>query len=196
MKAGDLLEVERQIGVLDSSYPVAAPLWTNELILLGCELMKPGGGTYGGPVLPRSALWRFGYSTKIAAADAFFRADEQVRNLVDTEDRPWSASRLNRGWVSRSPNNPLYDQALRRLPTGPMTNRFVHVVLRLLRVAAHFRATGEWIELADPLGDTLKHKVQGNALRAWSVGPDGVDDGGQGEWDPFKGKDIELEVER
>jgi hypothetical protein len=63
--------------------------------------------------------------------------------------------------------------------------------LRLLRVAAHFRATGDLLESEDPFGGMLIHNVKEGRLKVWSRGRDAVDDGGSGA-----GKDIVLEVTR
>jgi len=60
----------------------------------------------------------------------------------------------------------------------------------LLRLGAQYLATGDVPSLADPLGTTIQTKVEGRTLRAWSVGTDGTNDGG----DPKK--DLVLEVTR
>ncbi len=64
--------------------------------------------------------------------------------------------------------------------------------LRLIRLAATWRATGQVPPVDDPFGDTLRWSVSAGTLRAWSVGSDGVDDGGSGDW--TGGADLVLEV--
>lgn len=174
----DLREVERQLEVLDASYPKESPLWTNELFVMGYELQKPGGGTFGGMQVPRSDLWRYGYSTRIAAADAFARADEWRRIWSNLENGAWDPNRDPRLAPLVFPRNPYFNHAQNRLYYGYGSSRSARTPLRLLRVAAHFRATGEWLPLDDPYGDKLCHQIDGNKLKAWSVGPDGKDDGG------------------
>src|SRR5204863_21987 len=45
--------------------------------------------------------------------------------------------------------------------------------VRVLRVAAHYRATGEVLELSDPFGSRI-HTLKGDAgIRIWSVGNEG-----------------------
>jgi hypothetical protein len=66
-------------------------------------------------------------------------------------------------------------------------------------MAAHYRATGEVLELEDPLGAKMRTVKTGGTLQIWSVGSNGVDDGGAGTFKPQAGKaqsDIVLEVER
>src|SRR5262249_23615525 len=82
------------------------------------------------------------------------------------------------------------------LPDAGDSFRECRAKLRLLRVAAHFRATGEVPDLDDPYGTKILSSRNGTHLKLWSVGADGIDDGGSGEWRPSKGKDIILEIER
>jgi hypothetical protein len=65
----------------------------------------------------------------------------------------------------------------------------------ILRTAARFRGTGEILNLRDPFGENRIHSERDGRLRVWSVGKDGNDDGGSGEWKP-QGKDIVLEIPR
>jgi hypothetical protein len=76
--------------------------------------------------------------------------------------------------------------------------------LRVLRVAARYRATGEVLDLEDPLGTRLQTARAPGRLKVWSVGKDGKSDGGDTggspTWLPVAGKptprDIVLEVVR
>jgi len=74
-------------------------------------------------------------------------------------------------------------------------SRHLRAQLRLFRLGTHFLATGEVLDLEDPFGGRLRTAMKGDGLRMWSVGRDGVDDGGDGEW-KFKGKDVLLELKR
>lgn len=66
----------------------------------------------------------------------------------------------------------------------------------MLRGLASHRATGEIPAHDDPYGDKIRTSIEGNRLKLWSVGGDGIDNGGDGEWRGWRGKDIVLEVER
>ncbi len=66
----------------------------------------------------------------------------------------------------------------------------------LLRVALQFQETGAVLDLDDPYGTKLKTTVTGDTLKVWSVGPDGVDNGGSGGWKATDGPDMVLEVKR
>jgi hypothetical protein len=80
-------------------------------------------------------------------------------------------------------------------PGGRLTRQWrAHVALLL--VGVHFQSTGEVLDLDDPFGTRLKTAVSGNKLKVWSVGPNGVDDGGSGGWKMNNGRDVVLEVSR
>jgi hypothetical protein len=78
-----------------------------------------------------------------------------------------------------------------------MFHREVLAKLRLLRAAAVWAATGSVPKIADPLGADLRWTEEDGKLRLWSVGGDGKDDEGQGEWYPNRPNpknDIVLEL--
>jgi hypothetical protein len=58
--------------------------------------------------------------------------------------------------------------------------------IRLLRMAARYRATGEILDLEDPFGGRMLHSEAEAWTKFWSVGDDGRDDGGDsgstGRW--------------
>ena len=72
--------------------------------------------------------------------------------------------------------------------------------LRLLRVAAHYGATGDVLELDDPFGTKLRVRVADGSLRVWSVGPEGADHNGTGAFafdrEGADARDIVLEIRR
>jgi hypothetical protein len=82
--------------------------------------------------------------------------------------------------------------------------------VRLLRVAARYRADGEILKLRDPYGGDLLHSRTGTRMKFWSRDSDGMDDGGdagsEGRWTwhipvpgapaPRPPKDLVIEVEQ
>ena len=92
--------------------------------------------------------------------------------------------------------NPVARFMIPRLLLGHRAGRERRVQLTLLRVAAHYRATGEILDLDDPFGAKLITSKTGDHLKVWSVGRDGVDDGGLGDWRHTSGRDIVLDVDR
>jgi hypothetical protein len=64
--------------------------------------------------------------------------------------------------------------------------------LRLLRAATAVLATGEMPAIADPFGENLRFKREGNESKIWSIGSDGVDQNGTGNWEGRPDVVIEL----
>ena len=58
-----------------------------------------------------------------------------------------------------------------------------------------YTLTGNVPDLEDPFGDTLRHAPSEDRLRIWSLGRDGQDNGGEGEWIPIE-PEIVIEIPR
>jgi hypothetical protein len=210
LSAEDLLELTRELDVFDRSLPELGLAYANEALDTGSRMVN--AGTVDAYLAafeirdPKLSTWRYGFSERILLADAF----EVTRSSMDAkregDRKPWGEARKVHAAVDRDlaeNRNPLIrllhaslDSGAQQAPAIPRVMfREVRAHLRLLRMAALFRARGEIQPLEDPFGAKLLFSKVENRLRIWSVGLDGVDDGGTGEWLP-KGKDIVLEVER
>jgi hypothetical protein len=211
----DLTGLEEAMERLDRGFPAQAPILQNDALCLGYELLKPADASRLSALeIGRLECWRYAFSKQIIEADAFERIVAAVRKAAVVEDRP--ANELRASWKSSyleagRPDNPLiWHFWNQRLTVSSFGTRFERAMLRLLRVAAHYRSTGEVLELDDPLGDRLRHSIRGSDLRVWSVGGDGVDDDGHndgldwsrlrpvpvpGRRNPFP-RDVVLEIER
>jgi hypothetical protein len=84
------------------------------------------------------------------------------------------------------------------VPSTEVSSRNVRVrvaQIRMMRVAVHRAATGELLDLDDPFGTKLKTAKTEPGFKIWSIGQDGVDDGGTGAW-KNEGKDLVLELKK
>jgi hypothetical protein len=63
-------------------------------------------------------------------------------------------------------------------------------------MALQQRDEGVLQPLDDPFGDKLRWSQRGHILKLWSIGGDGIDDGGLGDWATKGSRDIVLEVRR
>lgn len=214
---GDLLEVDRQLALLDLSFPPTRLSILNESLAIGYGFIQtatlsklndefewkrsmPGSG------IPDLKFWgavglidRLGGLRRLILADAFDTSHVFIKQGADLDDKPW-AEVLRTGaeidaYAERI-RNPVTRNILPEIPAWIRPGRERRAQLRLLRVAAHYRATGEVLDLDDPFGTKLHASESGDTLTIWSVGRDGVDDGGVGEWKPSAGKDIVLSVRR
>jgi hypothetical protein len=146
---------------------------------------------------------RFCFSDRLMIVDAFRSEMNSGRRLAEAFGSRWSdASRIqDQIYTERTTSgNPIIRNLYSILSVGESRPRDhireCRAQLRLLWVAVHYRGTGEVLPLADPLGEVLHTRPSERGLMVWSVGPDGVDDGGEGDWKPGKGKDIVVEVEK
>jgi hypothetical protein len=174
----DLSGLDEALERLDRHFPAAAPIILNDTLRLGFELLKPEGVRNEQFLLGLRDYWRFGCSRRIADAEGFDKLLDLVRKDAPLEDRSWSEMRRVRSKLPL-PSHPLWTRAVHAGVFQSMGRlRGQRATLRLLRVAVHYRATGNILELEDPYGDTLCHSIIGSDLKVWSVGPDGIDHGG------------------
>ena len=116
--------------------------------------------------------WRHLFSSRLQAADSFFRADAWIRKAAAAEALSWSqAWPVLEGLYKESETDP--DPVLRGfgILTGTVGIREAQVEARLLRLRGHFRRTGEVLPLQDPFGGMLQTTVTDGRLQAWSRGP-------------------------
>jgi hypothetical protein len=208
----DLQLLESGLDRLDGSFPEPGPALMNGALAMGWELHRaPSLKAFVDPIYsqmqaPRPAIptWRFAFSERLLIADWFGSQLDRSRRVAATDRRLWvgmnAAARQADREVAESKNGlaqvfNLWDRNEPHFYVVVLSReRRAH--LRLLRAAVRFRATGEVSPLGDPFGAGLTHVVKDGRLKVWSVGRDGVDDGGSGEWRARAGKDIVLEVSR
>lgn len=113
---------------------------------------------------------RYLYSERLMKASAYAEAEDLIRLALRVEDKPYaeatreltalfegprtSRNPLTKGWVT---------------PYSGRLKREQRAELRLLRMAARFRRTGEMLDLEDPRGDRLSHERSGHGMKAWSA---------------------------
>lgn len=149
---------------------------------------------------PEDALWRYGFSAHLMKAEAFATIAAAVKQLQSADERPWAESRDLLKKLSAelaAHRNPIIQTAPEEVLVSDLLHRGHRAQLRILRVAAHYKATGELLDLDDPFGGKLLRHQSEDSLKVWSVGPECVDHGGIGSFhfDPDV-KDIVLEVRR
>lgn len=197
----DFLEVERELEILDGSFVAHASALLNDVLSTGVSYER------GTPTLfdqkefqdrnPRpEETWRYFFSTRLLQGEAFDRLDRWMRRASEAEAKPWAAAQREYDDLrarARTSYNILLTSQSGVFDSG-YSGRSRRADLRLLRVAAHYLAAGEILELDDPFGVKLRHSVTDGKLKLWSVGRDGQDDGGDGVWMRYNGKDIVLEI--
>jgi len=180
----ELEELDRGLATLDQIYPSHGEALERDVLIFAQELIPTcESGIAWGRLLNIGFLeYHMEVASRVAQAEPGGWSElQRVAREVEEE--------VSRSW------NPLMKSSGTVFVQNLDQNRAARARLRLLRLEVHWRATGELLDLEDPFGGRLKHVVKDGALKAWSLGKDGVDDGGDGEW-AKSGKDIVLEIIR
>jgi hypothetical protein len=195
----DLLAIDHELELVAKEWPEVDDNGSVDALMTGYELQKPWADRSAEARATLAESWRFAFSRRIAEIDAFDQVRGLARDLAGISRRPWhEACQIANEVEARAygNRNRLVWRCIQWSASNIEMDRELQTHLQLLRGAARFRATGEVPILDDPFGSMLRTELRGNRLKIWSVGPDGVDDGGSGEWKRKAGKDIVLEVER
>jgi hypothetical protein len=175
-------EIGRALRVLDETFPNHGDALLNDLALAGVGFMETGPAalarTTGG--------WRFGFSQRLMVADAWTTLQDLTRRSAATATAPWAEAQRVAAGVradAKSSSNEVVQIMGAELGTADRASREARAQLRMLRVL-HGGAVG----LDDPFGG----KLLSDGARVWSVGSDGVDNGGAGTWNPASTGDIVL----
>ena len=183
LDAASLGELEAGLSVLDGSLPRHGRVLSNEVIFSGMMLRD------------QAAAANFAVA-RLLFANAFERITDWYGRAAKMDEMSWAETQkllLAIGQESASCWNPMCRELMGSLNGTSVVERQRRVQIRFLRIAARYKATGELPDLEDPFGAKLKTDLSGGALKIWSVGKDGVDDGGVGVWDP-KDKDMVLDL--
>jgi hypothetical protein len=201
-----VLEVLRELDVLEQGLARAPECEMNDCIALGFMFVNKGSIQ---SILDwyefrtkKLSTWRYGFSDRLMIADAFEKVVFTKRRIREAEGKSWKEYQEIQNEISRKLMkdwNPLVqllytprDEKPRNVVRDVL--REAHAHLRMVRIVAHQVVTGELLEQEDPFGDKLHTTLSGDRLKIWSIGGDGADDGGFGQWTAGKGKDIVLEV--
>jgi hypothetical protein len=188
-------DLERQITVLDrTTWPLSQVIHNNSAWY--CDWIEEEGAL----AFIRSGngrlKWRYAFHPRLQATAYYFSWVERSRPLLDVDRLSWAQERERWDAFSRtSLDPPPKSQAIHYDVAADV--RRTRARFRLFRSILHRRRTGEWPDLDDPFGAKILHSETETHLRAWSVGPDGVDNGGRGNWTASApGEDLLLEVPR
>jgi len=184
LDADSLRDLEAGLAVLETSFPRHARTLDNEAIYTGVTLRDfAASANYG--------------IARLFFANAFERCVDWYGQAAKADALPWMESQSRIAVIdqeSKSTWNPYARMLLPALSGTGRVGRHRRVQLRMIRIAAHYKAAGTLLDLDDPFGSKMKTSLAGDTLKIWSVGPDGVDDGGDGRWQD--GKDFVLELKK
>ncbi len=195
-----LLELERTL-------PSQSALMQRVLLSIGEAMCRDGGYVVspGSDVpdpssAPDQTNWRYGFSRRLTCATAFLWLDSWIQRLSDVDQLPWRDVRsLQTEFVRDLKSFP--NGVARRLGSfwgvAPDLGYGIRIALtrqRLLGMVSTGLLSGSFPELPDPFGEKLQAAKTEKGFRVWSVGSDGIDKGGVGEWQHRRDQNIVVEV--
>ncbi|HEX5000689.1 MAG TPA: hypothetical protein VFY29_20870 [Terriglobia bacterium] len=197
--------LERELEFVDREFPALGPSFVNDALIEGAHFVQVDeqqGATPGAVITS--------VVNRLLFARAFFKLEAAARQFENCDRRPFEEVKADLDrfahWdpitASVDPivivNTPIDGDAVYTF-RGTLTR------LRILETAIRYLQNGQTVALDDPFGDKLIVSTAGGKLRVSSVGPDGKDNRGNGEWRPIlshngrllrfaEGKDIVMEV--
>ncbi len=198
-EAAGLRVLEEGLAFIDRTFP-SHRRWVQDNCLTKCRALLPDARRHYVADLDGEA-WRFYFCRPLMVAGAVEDLLAMLPRVQDAENWSWSEEvrrfgELKAEVAGRNPRMgwPFPQSYALRL-------RLAQV--RLLRLAVHYRRTGQVMELDDPFGGKLRSSKSNSGLKVWSIGRDAKDDSGVGRFDhqvmrPAKdpGPDIVLEIPR
>jgi hypothetical protein len=189
-----LADLDQGLSVLEGRFPGYGASLRRESLSLGLTFATEG-------LDPSVAgRWPVALGMRLLYLNAYDRNCENVERAAQAAEGSWSESRSVAGSIDadiRKSWNPVtrtMTAAASSSSERPVRERLAQV--RLLRVATRYRRTGEILYLDDPFDGKLKTAKSGEGLKIWSIGADGMDQGGKGTWKAQPGPDIVLEARR
>jgi hypothetical protein len=178
-----LLVLERSLEVLDAEAIQPEVTLRNHLLMQGqmilhfspsrnslsrMSTLSGSGGPRADSIRP---TWRHLYSTKLLRAAAFQSVDRACEQYARANAVGYSEiRRVQKDLRSEFEHsyNQFAETMLNDYDVLFKTQRRWISQLRLVRILAHYQASGEVLTLDDPLERTLRHQVTGSKLSIWT----------------------------
>jgi hypothetical protein len=187
----DCRQIERELGELDATFPRLGPVLQHRLEYFGSWILSGGrlADLRGvGCILAGMEIqpgWQEAFSMPLLQVAGFDQTDGFTTRLLRADEgtAAMETARWKEVYAERErARNPYFLIFTHSdgMPS-PGSLRDLRTRLRLSRAAAHYKATGEFLALDDPLGTKLFHQVEPDEVRFWGVGEGGgVDVNGAG----------------
>jgi hypothetical protein len=156
------------------------------MLLFGIGLSKASEeGPVGWFGVAREGGWPFALNPGTSMLETLEEKEEYIHRAEKLDEMSFANARKEIQSISaRAATSP--NAVIRMSEPGLLTSIIAHrealAHLRLLRAGTAFLATGEPPTIADPFGDNLFYKQEGRKWKVWSIGSDGMNQNGTGNW--------------
>jgi hypothetical protein len=171
-----LRDLDRQLSVLDEYFPDTSGEVLDDLLHLGELFVQEDKA---GEVLLHFAPerirrhWRYFYSSRLESAARFALADDLVREALAKKDLPWTAAEPAI-WDLENRLEALKDPVLKyylHLNMDTFRARTKRTYLRMIRIAVHYQATGQILEIDNAQGGQIGTRLMDGSLLIWNERP-------------------------
>jgi hypothetical protein len=178
LPAQDCVQIARELGQLDATFPRVGPLLLGKLEHCGSWILEEGNlqDLVGCKASPDGikAGWREAYSLRLMKISGFDQTDALISRLLSSDEGSASdeAARRKKVFEDLSDSGNVYFRIFAHPEDMPESGWFrtLRSELRQLRVAAHWRATGGVLELADTSGAKFPCEIEAGNLVLWVGG--------------------------
>jgi hypothetical protein len=193
-----LAALAKTLETVDRDFPPPSSMISNSTLGLGMGIFQGSTIDYDGGLGQRmkDGGWRYAVFPQATLLEAFEQNDAFVQRIKKVDQSNFATAKKEIDALSAeaaaSPNLMVRDD----LPSM-LRSHAVHLEvlakLRLVRAETLFRATGEMPAVADPFGTNLLFKEEPSGLKIWSIGYDGINHNGVGNWEQGK-PDIVVQI--
>jgi hypothetical protein len=183
-----LVDLAGRLEIADREFPAPSSTVANTTLSLGMNVFR--GSTAGmdgglGQRL-RDGGWRYAMFPQTTLLDAFEENDAFVERIKKVDQSNFAAAQKELSAVAIeavASSNAMVRDTVPGMVRSIQAHLEALAKLRLVRAETLFRATGRMPTIADPFGASLLSKEEAGGLKIWSIGYDGINDNGVGDWE-------------
>jgi hypothetical protein len=194
-----LADLAEKLEAVERDFPTHTAALSNELLGIGMWVLLQSSGEYEGwQARAKQGGWRYAAFPQKTILDAFEQSEAFIQRFEKVDPTNYAAAKREMDAVSletQNSPNPIVRETVPNLSRVMVARLEALTALRLVRAGALFRATGKMPSLKDPFGADLFFKQDAGGSKVWSIGSDGRNDNGSGEWGLFR-PDVVLEIPR
>lgn len=190
-----LSDLSKMLEVIDREYLPMGPMISNQALMVGVDMLYDDT-----PDLEdrfEMGNWQFALYPRATLHDALAQADTLMQRVGKLDQMNFADAKKETAAIStavRSARNPMVSWLMMDTFAAVRAHHVPLANLRLLRSATTYLSSGELPTMADPFGDKVLSKQEPGKLKIWSLGLDGTNQNGTGD---FGGKpDMVLELPR
>ena len=172
LPAESIAEIDSRLTDLDRTFPLPERMRKQQLQLVSTISMPVQNSGFAAVLLS----WRYGFSPRLLVGSLFEQWEHWFTRSIEADALPWPEAKVQfakfREEIDQTPFT-RFSVSSGYLADGSQV-RAARALLRILRTAARYRASGEVLDLDDPFGTKLLHPQDGARLKVWSVGQAGA----------------------